>query len=136
MAKQNSGGRFLKKNVKKRQAQSQSAQQHTTQPRAKTAPISKVVVVFTVLAVCVCLAASVFFLSKLGFSISLPTHTIASGVKVAGVDVGGLTKSQAIDAVFRSRRLRSFFRSHTRFCRALRLFNYFFKTLFKTTRVH
>ena len=63
MAKQNSGGRFLKKNVKKRQAQSQSAQQHTTQPRAKTAPISKVVVVFTVLAVCVCLAASVFFLS-------------------------------------------------------------------------
>ena len=99
MAKQNSGGRFLKKNVKKRQAQSQSVQQHTTQPRAKTAPISKVVVVFTVLAVCVCLAASVFFLSKLGFSISLPTHTIASGVKVAGVDVGGLTKSQAIDAV-------------------------------------
>lgn len=99
MAKKKSGGRFLKKNVAKRQAQNQSVAHHTTQSRANAAPVSKAVVVFTILTICVCLAASIFFLSKLGFSISLPNQTIASGVKVAGVDVGGLTKNQAIDAV-------------------------------------
>lgn len=100
MANQKSGGRFLKKNVKKRQTQNQAVQkQAPAQSRGKTGPISKVVWVFTILAICVCLAASVFFLSKLGISFSMPTKTIASGVKVAGVDVGGLTKSQAIEAV-------------------------------------
>ena len=100
MANQKSGGRFLKKNVKKRQAQNYGVQkQAPTQSRVKNGATKKVVWVFTILTICVCLAASAFFLSKLGISFSMPTNTIASGVKIAGVDVGGFTKKQAVEAV-------------------------------------
>ena len=100
MANQKSGGRFLKKNVRKRQALSQAEQKQVpVKAHKQTAALSKTVMVFTILTICVCLVASAFFLSKLGLSFSMPSKTIASGVKIAGVDVGGFTKGEAIDAV-------------------------------------
>ena len=89
-------GRFLKKNVVKRNSQRNGTPQQA--PKEKTAP-KTVVMVFTALAVCVSIAACGLFLTKLGLSISLPGKTISGGVTVAGVDVGGLTKRQAVGAV-------------------------------------
>lgn len=96
MNSKNNQGRFLKKNVAKRNSQHNGTPQQA--PKEKSAS-KAVVMVFTVLAVCVSIAACGLFLTKLGLSISLPGKTISGGVTVAGVDVGGLTKRQAVDAV-------------------------------------
>lgn len=52
-------------------------------------------------AVCmlVCVCAAVYFLSNLGLSITLPGKTIPAGVSIAGVDVGGLKKAEAVEAI-------------------------------------
>ena len=112
MSNKKNHGRFLKQNVEKRIC-------HPTQPMPQTTPkkapkkapkkqsskapqtgtIAKSVIVFTVLALCVSVVASVFFLGKLGFSFSLPSNTIAKGVKVAGVFVGEMTKNEAEEIV-------------------------------------
>lgn len=96
MDSKNSQGRFLKQNVKKR---NQSSQEVPKQPPREKSTSKTVVTVFTVLTLCVCIAACGLFLNKLGVSFSLSGKTIAGGVTVAGVDVGGLTKRQAVDAV-------------------------------------
>ena len=107
MANKKSQGRFLKKNVQMRTAQRQPVQQPVARPTqtavhrkpAKAASISKTVIVFTVLTLCISLLASAFFLTKLGISFKLPSNHIAAGVTVAGVDVGGLSKKEAVEAV-------------------------------------
>ena len=60
---------------------------------------SKAGVVFAILCVCVAILASVFFLDKLGIHIPLPGRTIAAGVTVADVDIGGLKRKEAIETV-------------------------------------
>ena len=108
MTNRKTHGKYLKKNVAKRNAQRQPVQlpapraaQAPVQKKAsaKAGPISKTVIVFTVLTLCTCLIASAFFLTKLGLSFKLPSNTIAAGVKIAGVDVGGLKKMDAVEAV-------------------------------------
>lgn len=107
MANKTTQGKFLKKNVQKRNTQRQTVQPSASRPvqtpvqkkPVKAAPISKTVIIFTVLTICISLLASVFFLTKLGITFTLPSNTIAAGVKVAGVDVGGLSKKEAIEAV-------------------------------------
>lgn len=94
MAKK-SQGKFLKENVDKRNAQRYPA----AAPATRKQQIAKSVLVFTVLTLCVGLVTCAFFMSKLGVSISLPSKTIATGVKIAGVDVGGLKKNEAADTV-------------------------------------
>lgn len=91
-------GKFLKENVQKKT----SAPQPAAKKQAKSTGKSKtIVLVFSVLAICVALAASIFFLSNLGLSLNfrLPGKTIASGVEIAGVDVGGLRKNEAIETL-------------------------------------
>lgn len=45
----------------------------------------------------VCICAAVFFLSNMGLSLNLPGKTIPAGVSIAGVDVGGLKKAEAVE---------------------------------------
>ena len=96
MANKKSQGRFLKENVAARNKQQYGVPK---QAPKKSAKIKPVVILFTVLALCVSIAACGFFLSKLGLSFKLPSKNIAAGVKVAGVDVGGMTKKDAAEAV-------------------------------------
>ena len=96
MDSKKSQGRFLKENVKKR---NQSSQEAPKQPTREKSASKNVVTVFTVLTLCVCIAACGLFLNKLGVSFSFRSKTIAGGVTVAGVDVGGLTRKQAEEAV-------------------------------------
>ena len=98
MAKKQSSGKFLKKNVQKRLATTQPA----PKKKAKAGSASTPAIVFTLLTLFVSLIACCYFLGKLGVSISLPTlnkATIAENVTVAGVDVGGLTKKEAVQEV-------------------------------------
>ena len=93
MAKKQSSGKFLKKNVQKRLTTTQPA----PKKKAKAGSASTPAIVFTLLTLFVSLIACCYFLGKLGVSISLPTlnkATIAENVTVAGVDVGGLTKKR------------------------------------------
>ena len=96
MSTKNNSGKFLKKNV-----QSKKAPLYAKPAKAKKSkPMPKVTLVFVILTLLVALAASIFFISNLGISIARPSSTtIADGVKVAGVDVGGLNKKQAVEAV-------------------------------------
>ena len=96
MANKKHQGRFLKENVANRTSQPKAApKKHNPRP----SKISTTVIVFTALAVCTALVASVFFLSNLGLSIRLPGRAIADGVEIAGVDVGGLRRKDAIETV-------------------------------------
>jgi len=65
----------------------------------KSSSARPVAITFAILCVCICIVASVFFLGKLGISITLPGRTISAGVTVAGVDVGGLKKNEAVEAL-------------------------------------
>ena len=63
-------------------------------------------VIVILLAICVCIAVGLIFTGKLGTNLKLPSlnaiipgNTIASGVTVAGVDVGGMTKEEATDTL-------------------------------------
>jgi len=96
MANKKSQGRFLKKNVAARNKQQYGVPKQVPKKNAKIKPV---VIIFTVLALCVSIAACGFFLSKLGLSLKLPSKNIAAGVKVAGVDVGGMTRKDAEEAV-------------------------------------
>ena len=94
MANKKSSGKFLKKNVQKRLVKAQPA------PKKKSSGgmASNPAIVFTVMTLLISLIACGYFLSKLGVSFSfrsLSNQTIASGVKVAGVDVGGMSKKEA-----------------------------------------
>ena len=91
MANKKSSGRFLKENVKHRNASKTEPVRQKPQKRSKRITV----LAFTALAICVSLAASIFFLSNLGLSFQLPGRKIASGVEIAGVDVGGLNKREA-----------------------------------------
>ena len=85
---------------KKKKADMTVAENIAQDPVENTASNNKRVITIIV-AVCmlVCLCASVYFLSNLGLSINLPGKTIPAGVSIAGVDVGGLKKSEAVEAV-------------------------------------
>ena len=89
-------GRFLKENVEKKTSQPKAAPKKSARNSGAS---NTTVIVFTVLAVCTAIVASVFFLSNLGLSIKLPGRTIAEGVEIAGVDVGGLRKKDAVETV-------------------------------------
>ena len=89
-------GRFLKENVEKKTSQPKATPKKSTRSSGAR---NTTAIVFTVLAVCTAIVASVFFLSNLGLSIKLPGRTIAEGVEIAGVDVGGLRKKDAIETV-------------------------------------
>lgn len=96
MSTKKSSGKYLKKNV-----QSKNAPRYSKPAKArKSKAIPKVTLVFVILTLLVALAASIFFISNLGISFASPSGaTIPDGVTVAGVDVSGLTKKQAVDAV-------------------------------------
>lgn len=92
MAPKKKEGKFAaKKNVKAAPAKEKTVE-------AKPSG-SKAGVVFAILCACVAILASVFFLDKLGIHIPLPGRTIAAGVTVADVDVGGLKRKEAIETV-------------------------------------
>ena len=92
MAPKKKQGKFQQKKTQK----SVAAENYTQETKPASKPT---VLVLTALCLCVSILASVFFLGKLGIRFTLPSKTIASGVSVAGVDVGGLTRSEAEDAV-------------------------------------
>ena len=64
----------------------------TEKPANKT---KKTIVILSTAIVLFCILVCLFLLDKLGFRIVLPSKTIPTGVTIAGVDVGGLTKSEA-----------------------------------------
>ena len=89
MAKKKKPGKVSEKVTKK----SSSGKQKSPEKKSSRS------VIITVIAICVCitLLASVFFLDMLGITIVLPGKTIAAGVTVAGVDVSGLKRSEALE---------------------------------------
>ena len=95
MPQKKNGGKYLKQNVQKKNAPRYVKPQKAGKPQAA----SKAVVIVTILTLLLSLVACVYFLSKLGISMALPSSTIPEGVKIAGVDVGGLSKSEAAEAV-------------------------------------
>ena len=99
MANKKQQGRFLKENVAKKPSQQKPTPQKNAPKASSTKNPNVVVLVLAALAVCTAIAASAFFLGNLGISIKLPTNTIAEGVEIAGVDVGGLRKNEAIETL-------------------------------------
>lgn len=95
MEKKNQG-RFLKHNVEKKPSQPKAA---SKKHAPKNNESNTTILIFIALAVCTAIIASVFFLGHLGLSIKLPSRTIPEGVEIAGVDVGGLRKKEAIKTV-------------------------------------
>ena len=95
MPQKKNSGKYLKQNVQKKNAPRYVKPQKAGKPQAA----SKAVVIVTILTLLLSLVACVYFLSKLGISMALPSSTIPEGVKIAGVDVGGLSKSEAAEAV-------------------------------------
>lgn len=96
MASKKNQGRFLKQNVEKKPSQPKAAPQKSTK---KSSATNKTIIAFTALAVCTAVIAIIFFLGNLGLSFQLPSKTIASGVQIAGVDVGGLRKKEAVETL-------------------------------------
>lgn len=96
MASKKKQGKFLKENVAKKTSQPKAAPKRSAK---KPVTNNTTAIVFTALAVCTAIIASVFFLGNLGLSFKLPSRTIAEGVEIAGVDVGGLRKNEAIETV-------------------------------------
>ena len=96
MASKKKQGKFLKNNLEKKTSQSKAVSKNSIR---KPAVNNTTTIVFTALAVCTAIIASIFFLGNLGLSIKLPSRTIAEGVEIAGVDVGGLRKNEAIETL-------------------------------------
>ena len=95
MPQKKNTGKYLKQSVQKKNAPRYAKPQKAGKPQT----VSKAVMIVTILTLLVGLAACVFFLSKLGISMALPSSTIPEGVKIAGVDVGGMSKKEAAEAV-------------------------------------
>ena len=95
MANQKKQGKFQQKKTQKQtSAAKTSSDQNTTKSPGRTAVITAVS-----LCVFVGILACILFWFNLGIDISLPGKTFSPGVTIAGVDVGGLKKSEAVEAV-------------------------------------
>ena len=95
MANQKKQGKFQQKKTQKQTpAAKTSSDMNTTKSPGRTAVITAVS-----LCVFVGILACILFWFNLGFDISLPGKTFSPGVTIAGVDVGGLKKSEAVEAV-------------------------------------
>ena len=68
-------------------------------PKSAQKSTNRTIAVLTTLCVFVSILACVVFLNRLGFTFTLPSKTISAGVTVAGVDIGGLTKEEAEEAL-------------------------------------
>ena len=87
MAPKKKTGKFQNKSAKK------------AKPKSNGSPVRPVVITVCALCILVGVTACVLFMNKLGIEISLPGRTIPAGVTIAGVDVGGLKKSEAEEAL-------------------------------------
>ena len=95
MANQKKQGKFQQKKTQKQTtAAKTSSDVNSTKTPGRTAVITAVS-----LCVFVGILACILFWFNLGFDISLPGKTFSPGVTIAGVDVGGLKKSEAVEAV-------------------------------------
>ena len=94
MANKKKQGKFQNSKSKTTEAVSENVTPKSSKTRSRSAGT-----IACLLCICVSILACVFFLGKLGVNISLPGKAIAAGVKVAGVDVGGLKRSEAEEAV-------------------------------------
>lgn len=95
MANQKIQGKFQQKKTQKQTtAAKTSSDVNSTKSPGRTAVITAVS-----LCVFVGILACILFWFNLGFDISLPGKTFSPGVTIAGVDVGGLKKSEAVEAV-------------------------------------
>ena len=95
MANQKKQGKFQQKKTQKQTtAAKTSSDVNSTKSPGRTAVITAVS-----LCVFVGILACILFWFNLGFDISLPGKTFSPGVTIAGVDVGGLKKSEAVEAV-------------------------------------
>ena len=95
MANQKKQGKFQQKKTQKQTtAAKTSSDVNSTKSPGRTAVITAVS-----LCVFVGILACILFWFNLGFDISLPGKTFSPGVTIAGVDVGGLKKSDAVEAV-------------------------------------
>ena len=95
MANQKKQGKFQQKKTQKQTtAAKTSSDVNSTKSPGRTAVIAAVS-----LCVFVGILACILFWFNLGFDISLPGKTFSPGVTIAGVDVGGLKKSEAVEAV-------------------------------------
>lgn len=95
MANQKKQGKFQQKKTQKQTtAAKTSSDVNSTKSPGRTAVITAVS-----LCVFVGIFACILFWFNLGFDISLPGKTFSPGVTIAGVDVGGLKKSEAVEAV-------------------------------------
>ena len=95
MANQKKQGKFQQKKTQKQTtAAKTSSDVNSTKAPGRTA-------VTTAVSLCVFVGilACILFWYNLGFDISLPGKTFSPGVTIAGVDVGGLKKSEAVEAV-------------------------------------
>ena len=95
MANQKKQGKFQqKKSPKQAPAPESSSDLNTAKSSGRTAVITAVA-----LCVFVGILACILFWFNLGFEITLPGKTLSPGVTIAGVDVGGMKKSEAVEAV-------------------------------------
>ena len=74
---------------------------YETMPKKKEKKGSRrfTAVILTVVLLVLGLAGGVYVLDQMGYYIPLPGSAIPAGVSVAGVDIGGLKKAEAIEAV-------------------------------------
>ena len=94
MAPKKKEGRFQ---AKKAKPENTAKEYEVREPAGKSKVGS--VAILTILCAFVSILACIVFLNKLGFTFTLPGKTISAGVSVAGVDIGGLTKEEAAEAL-------------------------------------
>lgn len=95
MGKYSKKGNFSEKKTK----ETKSAPKNTDVQKEDSSNTKRTVVIVIALIMLLGIGAGVYFLSNLGFTAVLPGKTIAAGVQIAGVDVGGMEKNAAVEAV-------------------------------------
>lgn len=97
MSKQTKNGKFAKKKAPKAESPVKQTQNNGEETTSNT---TRKIVIVIALAMVLCIAGVIYFLNTLNFSpVILPSKTIANGVTIAGVDVGGMEKQAAVDSV-------------------------------------
>ena len=95
MGKNTKQGKFSKKNSPNNDTSSNKP--HEQDPNSSNT--KRTVVIVVSLCMVLCILASIYFMSNLGITIDLPGRTVASGVTVGGVDIGGMEKDFAIQTL-------------------------------------